>query len=344
MSGQSRAGVLAVAGGAVIVTLLPQLLNGYQVFVLCQMGIAAIGALGMTLLIGHGGLVSLGHAAMMAVGAFTAAALTTHVDLAFPVAVLAGVAGAAIVGLALGFPLLRLSGPYLAVATLGLAVALPETIVNWGAVVDAVGFGDPQLFGGHLGLQPPRPQLGPLSVSSPYRYWYVIAVALTIAIVVMRRTIDSTFGRALRAYRESPVAATAFGIHTQRVRIQAFAVAAGFAGLAGALQAHLLFVVSPATFGMDTALFMLMAVVVGGATSVAGTVVAVALLSVLQEFVTGTAWNVQLVYGVTVAATVLFTRNGLAGIGSAMLERWRRRRPDVSPPVVGELPTEGRTA
>lgn len=317
---------MVIAGLVLVLGVAPLSVDGYQVFVLCQMGIAAIAALGMTLLLGHGGLVSLGHAAMMAVGAFAAAVLTLRLDLSFWLAVPAATVIAAAVGLVLGYPLLRLRGPYLAVATLGLAVALPETIVNWKSVVEAIGFGDPDLFGGHLGLQAPRPTFGSFSFASPYRYWYVIGGCLIVAMVLARRIIGSRYGRSLRAFRESPQAAAAFGIDTRRVRTRAFAIAGGFAGLAGSLQAHLQYVTSPTSFGLDTALFMLMVVVVGGSTSVAGTLVAVAALTIIQEMLTGTNWNLQLVYGTIVALTVLFTRNGLAGIGDDLLHRVRRDR------------------
>lgn len=301
----------------------PFLLDGYQSFVLCQMGITAISALGLTILLGHGGLVSLGHAAMMAVGAYAAAVMTAHYDIAFWIAVPAATVFGGAIGFIMGYPLLRLTGPYLAVATLGLAVAVPETILNWKSVVDVVGFGDPNIFGGHLGLQTPRPALGSFSFNTPRRYWFVVLAGVIITVVAARRIISSRFGRALRAFRESSEAAASFGVDTRRVRLYAFAISAAFAGLAGSLQAHLLYVISPASFGLDTALFLLMVVVVGGSTSIWGTMVAVALLTVLQEFVTGTSWNLPLVYGVIVALTVLYSRNGLAGIGEELRRRVR---------------------
>lgn len=300
-----------------IAVIVPRFLGEYQNFVLCLAGAYAIGALGLVVFIGHGGMISLGHAGFSAVGAYTATLLMVDVDMSFWLALpLSAVAGA-VVGGVLGWPMLRLSGPYLAVATFGFAIVVPEVISRW----SAFGIGDPDLFGGAFGLEVPTAVLGDYVFDSSLRFWYVVLAVLVISLLLLRRGLASRHGSALRAYREAPVAAAAFGIPTRRLRIGAFAVAGAFAGLSGTLQAHLIGVLGPQTFSLTMSLLFLTIVVLGGVSSAPGAVAAALGIIVFREWLTGWTSNLQLWYGLVLLVAVVASRDGISG-GA----RWAWRR------------------
>lgn len=326
-SSAPRVGVISTVALAVL--LVPLGMGEYRTFVICLVGVYALGALGLTVLIGNGGMISLGHAGFAAVGAYTAALLMIRADVSFWVALPASGAAGGAAGLLLGWPMLRLAGPYLAVATFGFSVVVPEVVGKW----RAFGVGDPDLFGGALGLNAPTPAIGSFVIDSSLRFWYVVLATLVLGLIAARRMLHSRWGATLRAYRESPIAAAAFGIDTQRVRIVAFGVAGTYAGLAGGLMAHLLGVLGPGTFSLTMSLTFLTAVVVGGTASPAGAVAGAAGVVLLQEWLTGYTSNLQLWYGVVLLLAVVLTRNGIAGAATwawrAVADRSARKRPST---------------
>jgi branched-chain amino acid transport system permease protein len=316
-----RGHTLAWAVALVAAVAVPPFVGEYRAYVLCLMAIYAIGALGLTILVGHGGMISLGHAGMVCVGSYVTSLLMIRADLSFwlavPVAVVVGI----VVGLALGYPFLRLGGPYLAIATFGFAIALPELISRW----PALEIGDPALFGGALGLNPPTPIIGSFTISTATRFWYVCLVALALSVIVGSRIVRSRWGQDLRAYRQSPPAANAYGVRTRRVRVWAFAVSGGYAGLAGALLAHQLGVVGTSTFSLTMSITFLMIVVIGGTRSVPGALVGAIAVVALQEWLTGHTSNLQLWYGVVLLIAVMLSRDGITGLVTAT-GRWLRSR------------------
>lgn len=322
--------------------LIPLAMGEYRNFVLCLIGVYAIGALGLTTLVGHGGMISLGHAGFAAVGAYTAALLMIRLDLSFWLALPLSAAVGGIAGLLLGWPMLRLAGPYLAMATFGFSVVVPEIVGKW----PSFGIGDPALFGNALGLNPPSPALGSFVIDSSLRFWYVVLAVLVVSLVALKRILGSRWGQGLRAYRESPIAAEAFGVDTQRARIVAFGVAGTYAGLAGGLMAHLLGVLGPGTFSLTMSLTFLTAVVLGGTGSPVGAVVGAAAIVLLREFLTGYTSNLQLWYGVVLLAAIILTRDGLAGTATGLGRASRRataRDGDDLPLQDGSSPTSSRT-
>lgn len=323
---------VAIAVAVAAVLLIPTGLGEYRNFVLCLIGVYAIGALGLTVLLGHGGMISLGHAGFAAVGAYTAALLMVRSDVSFWLALPASGVVGGVVGLLLGWPMLRLAGPYLAVATFGFSVVVPEVVGKW----SAFGIGDPDLFGGAFGLSAPNPAIGGFVIDSSLRFWYIVMVVLALCLFTAQRMLQSRWGTALRAYRESPVAAAAFGVDTQRIRILAFGVAGVYAGLSGGLMAHLLGVLGPGTFSLTMSLIFLTAVVLGGITSPAGAIAGAAAIVMLQEWLTGRTSNLQLWYGAVLLIAVVLTRNGLAGGATwlwqsavSAIGRVRKSPPDV---------------
>ncbi|MDZ7677430.1 MAG: branched-chain amino acid ABC transporter permease [Acidimicrobiales bacterium] len=316
----------------VAAALVPTGMGEYRNFVLCLIGVYALGAVGLTVLIGHGGMISLGHAGFAAVGAYTAALLMIRADVSFWIALPASGVVGGIAGLLLGWPMLRLAGPYLAVATFGFSIVVPEVVGKWSAFE----IGDPDLFGGAFGLSAPTPALGSFAFDSSLRFWYVVLGVLLIGLFAAHRILRSRWGSALRAHRDSPVAAAAFGIDTRRVRIVAFGVAGVYAGVAGGLLAHLLGVLGPGTFSLTMSLTFLTAVVLGGITSPVGALAGAAAVVLLQEGLTGRTSNLQLWYGVVLLVAVVLTRDGIAG-GATWLSdriaawgaRWTKGRPGL---------------
>ncbi len=298
---------------------IPPFIGEYYNYVLGSMGIYAIGALGLTVLLGHGGMMSLGHAGFVAVGAYTASLLMIRADVSFWLALPLAVAVGVLVGLALGYPFLRLAGPYLAVATFGFAIAVPEIISRW----TAFGIGDPKLFGGALGLNPPTPIIGSFTISTSLRFWYVCLAALVLAVFLAQRIVGSRWGQDLRAYRQSATAASAHGVRTRQVRVWAFAVAGGYAGLAGALFAHQVSVVGTSSFSLTMSITFLMIVVIGGTRSVPGALIGSAAVIALQELLTVYTSNLQLWYGAVLLIAVMISRDGIAGFTNTVALRTR---------------------
>ncbi|GLW99335.1 branched-chain amino acid ABC transporter permease [Microtetraspora sp. NBRC 16547] len=314
---RNAAGLVVLA----LAVLVPPALGEYRTYVLCLMAIYAIGSIGLTVLVGHGGMISLGHAGLVCVGAYGASLLMIRADVSFWLALPLATAIGMLVGLALGYPFLKLDGPYLAIATFGFAVALPEVINRW----SAFGVGDPALFGGALGLNPPSPAIGSLIINTSLRFWYVCLAVLVVAVLLARRILSSRWGQDLRAYRQSPPAASAYGVRTRRVRVWSFAVAGGYAGLCGALLAHHLGAVGTSSFSLTLSITFLMMVVIGGVESVAGAVVGAVAVVALQEWLTGQTSNLQLWYGVALLLAVMFLRGGVVGMVQARLRRLRHR-------------------
>jgi len=198
--------------------------------------ILAIAAIGLNLLTGFAGQISIGHAAFIAIGAFSSYGLTALVGIPFWGALpLAGLISAA-VGYALGFPALRLQGHYLAIATLGFGVAVPQILNIWKG-----------LSGGWTGVKPAAPYLYGLYFKEDRPYYYLILIALAILTWAALNIAKRRTGRAFIALRDSSVAAQAMGISLAQYKTTAFALSAFYAGIAGSLWAHMMNYIAPTT-------------------------------------------------------------------------------------------------
>ena len=235
-------------------------------------GVASIVALGLVVLTGYGGMTSFGQATFMGCGAYVSALLTTGAGLSpwlsLPAALLASGAAA----LALGAVTLRLSGHYLALATIAWAVSLYYLAGN----LDLLGRND-----GLSGIPPLR--IGGLALTGSREYFVVVWVAVAAAVLLTLNLLDSRVGRAIRALRGGAAAAASFGVHLPRTRILAFTYAAVLAGLAGWLYAHMQRSVNPTPFGLNASIEYLLMAVVGGAGSVWGALLGAALVTVVND-------------------------------------------------------------
>jgi branched-chain amino acid transport system permease protein len=254
---------LAVAlAAAVVVYLLTGWAGTYTNFELAEIGAYAMAVAGLSLLTGLNGQISLGHGAFMAVGAYTTALLEKHQHLPLAVVLAASAVTAAVAGLLTGLGAARLRGPYLAGATLALAVALPELTIKYTSVL-----------GGESGL-PVNPPVAPsfLGASFDPNRWlaWVAALCGLATYVVLANLASSRFGRDFRAVRDDEIAASLSGIHVPRTQVLAFVVSAASAGLGGAVYALATGIVNPAGYTLVLSIAVLTGAVIGGLGTLTG--------------------------------------------------------------------------
>jgi len=270
------------------------LVDPYAMQVMVNIGIAIPLALGLNVITGLTGQLSLGHAAFMSIGAFVSAICTIRLGLPFELNLAISGLVAAGVGALIGFPILRLSGDYLAVCTLGFAEIVKVVFLNLDVTNRA------------FGLSVPQPEL---LVPMPY---YVLGVAV-LSILFVASLHSSRFGRALKAIREDEIAAEAMGIDPARYKVRSFAIGAFLAGIGGALYAHFLGYINPSDFGFLKSVDILGMVVLGGLGSIPGTVIGAAILTAAPEFLRFMAQYRMLVYGALLVCLMVFRPNGLLG-------------------------------
>lgn len=327
--------VVAALGVAVIVLVLTTV-NDFRAVQLTQMAYLGIAAGGLTVLTGLNGQISLGHGALMAIGAYTTALLLQDDQPALPLLAILLLATlvTVVVGAAIGVAAARLHGPYLAGATLALAVAVPGI---------ALYFGD--TLGGEQGLRVRVPDAPGWVLDAAYfvtgqdltpsKYVaYVGWFTLVVAYVGLANLSRSRVGRRWRAVRDDEVAASVSGIALGRARVSAFVVSAAAAGAAGFVMALSVRLAAPSGFSLTLSLTLLTAVVLGGLGSLAGALVGAALLTFLPHLVTdaGIAAGLDdiraaelapLVYGLILVAVILLAPSGLVG---SLRSAWLRHR------------------
>jgi len=282
---------------------LAGLFNPYFAQVLTMVGIYIIAALGLNLITGLCGQLSFGHAAFLSIGAYTAAILTKNLHLPFIASVLLGGLMAAVFGALLGIPVLRLTGDYLGIATLG-----------FGEIVRVI-FTNLKITGGAIGLAAIPRYTNLLNVT--------VFVVLTVWAMVYLQ--NSRFGRALAAIREDEIAAGAMGINAMFYKVQAFSLGCFFAGMSGAFYAHLLQYLNPNDFGFARSFDILNFVVLGGLGSIPGTIVGTLVLTLAPEFLRFVAQYRMMIYGALLVLMMIFRPNGLLG-GVDFRRTLRRQR------------------
>jgi len=288
----------------IVLALAPAVLhNEYFGGVLDTVGTYAIVAVGLNLLCGGTGQFSLGHAGFYAIGAFTAAILGATYGWPFWLTVPAAGVLAALAGLIVGIPVLRLSGPYFSIATLGFGLLVANVLAtaNWA--------------GGRTGIALNAPQIGGYAFTATTFFW-VVLLLLVAAVYVAYNLRQGATGRAFVALRESEPAAQASGINLARYRVTAFAISALYAGVAGALFAYWNLYVSATSFGLPVSVLFIAMIVIGGLDSVVGSIVGAVFLTVVQEGLqnAGQGQLVQPIYGAIIVVALLFVPRGLVGL------------------------------
>ncbi|MBL8833405.1 MAG: branched-chain amino acid ABC transporter permease, partial [Rhodospirillales bacterium] len=269
---------------------------------------------GLNLLVGYAGQISLGHAGFFALGAYASAILTRRFELNGFVAMALGAAGTGLLAFAVARPILRLKGHYLAMATLGLGIII-FIVINreiW-------------LTGGPDGVRVLALSLGDWRITRIEDWYWATGGVLLVAVLLSRNLIDSGVGRALRALHGSEVAAATAGIDTARYKAMVFVVSAVFASLAGSLFAHVERFITPAEAGFVRSIEFVTMVVLGGMASTFGAVVGAALLTVLPQAVADFQDYKHLVFGAVLIATMVFLPKGLVPSLAELLRRWRAK-------------------
>lgn len=310
----ARHGVLLLVG-AVLVLLILQITGDFQNYQFAQLSFFVIAAAGLTVLTGLNGQISLGHGALMAVGAYTTALLVTKGGLGATLSFVIAVVVTAVVGALVGAAAARLTGPYLAGATLALAVGLPGLAAKFKGA-----------FGGEQGLTIGVSAPNSLGESFPLTRWqaYIGWAAALLTVFVLANLVRSRYGRSFRAVRDDQVAAELAGIHVARTQVLAFVVSSACAGLAGAVYAVVITLVAPTGFTLVLSLGLLTAIVLGGLGSLLGVLWGSLLLVFLPQISTDLAAKLHLssavganippaFYGVVLVVVMLVAPAGIQG-------------------------------
>ena len=313
-----------LVAGALVLWLVSTYLSAYNDLQLATGAYYFATLAGLTVLAGRSGQISLGHGALMAVGAYTVALLVGNEGWALLPALAASAAVTGLIGLPVGLAASRLRGPYLAGATLAFAVGLP-------ALADKF----PATFGGENGLviNPPIPP-GWLGSGFPLERWeaWIACAGALLVVFVLYNLVNSGFGRTMRAVRDDEIAASLCGMRVGRTQTIAFVVSAGCAGLGGGLLCVVLQLATPGAFPLQLSLSLLTGVVVGGLGSLVGAIWGAALLVLLPNWTNDIAnafslsTNVKAnfplaIYGLVLIAAILVWPTGIQG-GVRALGRW----------------------
>ena len=269
--------VLAIAA----LLALPFTLDNYWLGIVNVIGIAAIGAVGLNILVGFTGQISLGQGGFLAVGAFSSALLSGRAGLPIPLAVAGAVIVTATAGAVVGLPALRLKGLYLAIATLASQQIIEFVVRRWRWLTDGHGYLE----------APPLGILGwHIQRAAFERTWYwVIFVTAALGVIMARNVFRTALGRSFMAVRDQDVAAQAIGVSVTRAKLSAFALSSGYVGLAGALTAHYTAIVTWEQFTLDVSVQYLGMIIVGGLGSIAGSIYGAAFLMMMPPLLSALA-------------------------------------------------------
>jgi branched-chain amino acid transport system permease protein len=283
--------------------VLPFILaNEYYVHVACMIGIWVILNIGLNLIYGYTGQISLGHGAFYGVGAYGVSYFEMHFKLPFVLSSCLAIAISGAFAFVLGMPTLRLRHHYLALATLGFGLVLEVVMIQWERVT-----------GGAAGLYGiPDLTLFNILLEGKY-FYYVVLTGVLLVYYVNYHLLDSSFGRAFVAIRESEIAGATLGIHTYLYKNIAFTISAMIAAVAGCIYAHLNQYLSPELFGVYTSIYMLSAVVVGGTGKTFGAVFGALFVILLPEFLYVAADYSVLVNASILLIVLIFLPEGVMG-------------------------------
>ena len=278
--------------------------NPYIMSIMAFAGLYVLICTGLNLLMGYAGQLSLGHAAFWGLGAYISGILTAKFGWPVVPAMLASVMGTCFVGLIVGFPTLRLKGHYLAMATLAVGIIIQILFVQ----LD-------ELTGGPAGLvNIPFFSIAGLTVDTPLGNHYLIWAFAGMGLIGASNLSNSRVGRALRAINTSEIAAQTLGVDTFRYKVIIFVLSTAYAAVAGSLYAHYLNFTAPETFGFHNSVVLLTMVVVGGIGTLWGPVVGAMILTFLPEYLRAYEGLEVLLYGVILAAVMIFMPKGLVSI------------------------------
>lgn len=312
----TRTEQVRLALAVVFLVALPFMASPFWLTVANQIGIAVVGAVGLNILTGYTGQISLGQGGFLAVGAYTSGLLVTRAGLPTLGAIVVAVAFTALVGALFGLPALRLKGLYLAIATLAAQFIILWAVRNWNAVtggVDSLFVESPRLFG--------------YTLETDFAWYWVIGAVAALAVIASRNLFRTGVGRAFMAIRDQDIAAEAIGVNLTRYKVVAFAVSSGFVGLAGALTAHWTNIVTFERFTLSVSVLYLAMIIVGGLGSTLGSVLGAAFMIAVPSLLKRGAQGLEgsfiarelpaielFVFGLVIVLFLIFEPRGLARI------------------------------
>ncbi|MCM0081456.1 branched-chain amino acid ABC transporter permease [Geomonas sp. Red32] len=287
---------------AVVVLAIPLFIpKGYLTNVLIFVGINSMLALGLNLLLGYAGQISLGQAAFFGLGAYGSGVLNTQYVINPWLAMALVAVGVAAFAFAIGFPVLRLKGHYLAMATLGVGVI---AYISFNETVD--------LTGGPSGLSGiENLSIGSFVFDSDIKNYYLVWSFALVSILLAMNMVNSRFGRGLRAIHDSEVAARVMGVNARLMKVQVFALSAFISAIAGSLYCHVMTFISPTSFSFPVSIELLTMVVIGGLGSVFGSVLGALLLTLLPEMLRAFQDMDIIVYGLLLISMTIYLPGGL---------------------------------
>lgn len=316
-----RKNLLGVLALTLFVGTLPLWLGTpYALSTMVLIGIYTIVTIGLCLLMGYAGQISLGQAAFFGLGAYGSGVLSTHYGWNPWLAMLVSAVGTGVVAYLIGIPIFRLRGHYLAMGTLAFGVIVHIATIEW-----------KDHTGGLTGLPGiPRLALGGVAIKTDLAYFYLVWVFVILGLVVAVNIVNSRVGRALRAIRDSEAAAESLGVQIGRYKLHALATSAIYASVAGSLYAHYMIFVSPSAFDVGTSIRLVLMAAIGGLASTwgapFGTALVMLLTLALREIVSrltyyGSGEHQIIAYGVLLVAIMIFMPEGLTVAGARF---WRR--------------------
>lgn len=305
------------------VVIFAQTGGDYVAYMLNLIFINIIVAVGLNILSGFTGLISLGHAAFMAIGAYTSAILTVKFGLPFWFVLPASGALTGLSGFVVGLPSLRLTGIYLALGTMAFGFVTDEIILQWQS-----------LTGGADGLNAIPPTIFGLTFDSYRKYFFVTLISLAVLLFAAKNMLRSNFGRTLMAIRDSETAAETMGINLGWYKAISFTLSAVYAGLAGSLYAHFILFISVDNFTLLHSISYIVMIVVGGIGSITGSVIGAVFITILPEIITfmkdylpaakkiGSSLQAA-VYGIVLMLFVIYRPTGFYGLWIKIKIWWR---------------------
>ena len=290
--------------------IVPLLAGDYWLYLLTLIGAYGVVALGLNLLTGLSGQISLGHAGFFAIGAYVATVATSKYGVPYLGGAAMAVAAGWFVGLVVGFPAVRLRGLYLAIATLAFGIGIERTIYHFKGIT-----------GGAYGLEVSAPAIFGYAFNSPTKLYYLVLAFAVVSVLFLSNVAKSRPGRMLVAMRDSELAASSMGINVPRLKVLAFAVSAALAALGGVLYAPIINFISVEHFTLWLSITFISMIVVGGLGSITGSFLGAAFVVLVPELLRGFGAYHQIIYGLAMILVFVFWPTGLVGIAALFASR-----------------------
>jgi branched-chain amino acid transport system permease protein len=308
-----------------LVLILPLVVKSQYIFtILILIGIYSIVSIGLCLLIGYAGQISLGHAAFFGIGAYTSGILTVNYQISPWIAIVIGMVATFFIAYVIGIPILKLKGHFLALATLGINIIFFIIILGlneWtGGAAGLIGIPNLSLFGISL-------------TDKVYFYFFVWGAALLVLLLSIN-IVRSHVGRVLRSIHDSEIATETLGVQVSKYKVAIFAISAAFASLAGSIYAHYITFVAPPTFYITKSILFLIMVMVGGASSLWGALLGTTLIMFLNEIIRfvghtyfGISGEVEIVvYGLIIILIMMYIPKGLISVIAQPFQKLKHKK------------------